>query len=61
MMKNCPFCGDDVDESNINELEAFGALTYYVCCDRCGSSGPVTPVKEDAVELWNRRYNKNGV
>ena len=53
-LKPCPFCGDDEMLTCANRDTEYGK-EYSVFCSTCGTSGPVTSIESNAVELWNRR------
>ena len=49
-IKPCPFCGND-------SLE-LSALEHFVCCRKCGNSGPDGADKKEAIRLWNSRIQQ---
>ena len=56
-LEPCPFCGARANDDDqpltlgyLYELE-----TYAVNCDRCGASGGMSELRDEAVWLWNRR------
>ena len=63
----CPFCGSiDVDSCPEGERPDGKAwLVYYVCCNNCGCTGPITrackyncsseKARDASINLWNRR------
>lgn len=56
-LKSCPFCGrDNVMTWHIGHRD----LPWMVECMGCMAEGPWAKTEEEAMELWNRRYN-NGM
>lgn len=52
--KPCPFCGEK-DRVQVDEISQY---LYAVCCDNCGSHGPVENTPADATEKWNAYGNQ---
>ncbi len=58
-LKSCPFCGEAVDESNVEQ----DTEICFVMCGNCGASGMPFNVKKlgakfaqrKAIEAWNTR------
>ena len=48
----CPFCGSR--EGEIFDTVEGEFMRYWVFC-RCGATGPVAFMPEEAVALWNSR------
>ena len=51
--KRCPFCGDAVTVSEVDEVRR---VRWQVQCDddqRCGARGPMADTQEVAVMDWN--------
>jgi len=50
-LKPCPFCGDkDVClSSHITDI------CWFVRCIACGAAGPIAPVEDEAIAIWNTR------
>ena len=57
-LKPCPFCGG---EARISEkiVEYNGKrINEYMCyCSSCFCSTPPFPIKDDAINVWNKRSN----
>lgn len=61
--KSCPFCGShDVEAGS---LKAFIPKRYFIHCNKCQTSGPLSGEYEDeeagvydAVKKWNKRSSK---
>lgn len=62
-LKYCPFCGG-VDSVTIDKFNTLipGFNLYAVFCDKdkegCGATGPYKRSEEDAIEVWNRRSER---
>jgi Lar family restriction alleviation protein len=50
-MKNCPFCGGNIDEDTF----VVGNGGVFVKCNTCGAKGPPEETSTEAVESWNKR------
>ena len=60
--KECPFCGAEVNTSNIKEFATctIGTLTTFsVYCEECSCSGPEANSTEEAVTRWNSAHTTN--
>ena len=69
-IKPCPFCGSeepilrivtDYEDHNCEYCDSWGYVA--VCCDYtklgCGATSGYAKTETEAVELWNKRNNKN--
>jgi Lar family restriction alleviation protein len=52
-MDLCPFCQSDDVEAEV-DLD----LGWCVFCNDCGATGPLAETNEKAVELWDKREEK---
>lgn len=48
-IKSCAWCGSEIDEDNLKELE----YDYSIICI-CGVAGPDESQPESAIREWNR-------
>ena len=49
----CPFCG--CDDTDIEEMDHGKFIKFYVKCNECESTGPITNASADAVSDWCER------
>ena len=52
-IKQCPFCGGDMNITVCDDPDS----RYWIKCYTCGSTGPVSITKNDAILLWNAAAN----
>lgn len=50
----CPFCGCSADPRWLG-----GGIKVVVVCNSCGSSGPEMWQEDNAVKIWNIRYQRS--
>lgn len=55
--KPCPFCGNEHLSISGGKL-GFCGLGYHVFCNGCFIYGPQTLTEEEAIEIWNKRYEE---
>ena len=61
-LKHCPFCGKEpeVVEEFVHQGLHDGGWQWVVRCNYinggCGAKGGGRPEKEQAIEVWNKRY-----
>lgn len=61
MLKSCPFCGG---EGRYRQTQCEAELACWVECCYCGASTNWFSSKEEAIKMWNMRYEppfKGGV
>ena len=64
-LKFCPFCGRQPEVVEVYEYTSLhdGGWTWIVRCNYlkggCGAKGPGREEKEEAIEVWNKRYLQN--
>ena len=51
-IKLCTFCG-----SNLVTIRSVRIGFFLVTCEKCRASSAVSRSREEALELWNKRYN----
>ncbi len=51
-LKPCPFCGGKAEMFSLKYM----ANEHFVRCSQCDSSTHGQKTKEEAMEIWNRRY-----
>ena len=64
-IKNCPFHDSEDDQyiskdpdkfrPRLEEITEDGSHNFYVQCPYCGTRGPITGQREDAIVFWNVR------
>jgi len=54
-LKDCPFCGHKLRESNISHYNLAGKR-YYIVCPKCACHGPNVRSEKGAIEAWNKRH-----
>lgn len=54
----CPFCGKDIGSViTVTVTIIYPPKTwYYVQCANCKACGPATVHDNEAIELWQKRY-----
>ena len=49
-LKPCPFCGKDRLYVHQDSAEEF-----IILCLKCGTTGPISPTEQQAIDAWNKR------
>ena len=57
MLRECPFCEDDVNVYLEEEKDG----KHCVCCPLCECIGPLAGTPEEAEELWNTRAGDDDI
>lgn len=59
VLKDCPFCGSNYDQPELEEAQNVAGKHFWVECKYCGCRGQGGPSQEDAVNKWNHRAKRN--
>lgn len=51
-LKPCPFCGENIYFSIIENKPT---KEYWVFCCNCETCGPIKITKKEAISAWNKR------
>ena len=52
-LRSCPRCGTD------DMLKVKGSAIWWVVCENCWAEGPIGSNQEEAINLWNDRWNED--
>lgn len=55
-LESCPFCGERDCAINVDAV----TRVAWICCSRCGATGPATGEKR-AAAVWNERAERTAI